>query len=52
MADVIFKFYKVGGFVRDKFLGIKSKDIDYAVVLNNYSGDIDTAYQLLVLYLE
>jgi len=25
------KYYKVGGFVRDQILGVKSKDIDYAV---------------------
>lgn len=25
------KLYKVGGFVRDKLLGVKSKDIDYAI---------------------
>lgn len=30
MKDKEFKLYIVGGFLRDKFLGIKSKDIDYA----------------------
>ena len=28
----VFKFYKVGGYVRDELLGIPSKDIDYVVV--------------------
>ena len=26
------KIYKVGGYVRDKILGVKSKDIDWLVV--------------------
>lgn len=30
------KYYKVGGCVRDEFLGVKSKDIDYAVEANSY----------------
>ena len=25
------KLYKVGGFVRDQLLGVKAKDLDYAV---------------------
>lgn len=27
-----FKFYEVGGKIRDEFLGIKSKDVDYVAV--------------------
>lgn len=30
------KFYKVGGCVRDEILGLKSKDIDYAVEASSY----------------
>lgn len=30
------KYYRVGGSVRDSILGIKSKDIDYAVEANSY----------------
>lgn len=30
------KFYKVGGCVRDKLLGLKSKDIDYAVEADSF----------------
>ena len=32
------RFYKVGGAVRDQFLGIKAKDIDYAVEAPNYEA--------------
>lgn len=32
------KFYKVGGCVRDQFLGLKSKDIDYTVVAPSYDA--------------
>ncbi|XWV25092.1 tRNA nucleotidyltransferase/poly(A) polymerase [Tupanvirus deep ocean] len=45
------KFYKVGGCVRDQILGIKAKDIDYCVVIENFNGDIDDAYNLLCKYL-
>ncbi len=30
----MFKFYEVGGCVRDEILGLKSKDIDYVAVPN------------------
>ena len=52
MNEIIFKFYIVGGFVRDKLLGIKSKDVDYSVVLENFNGDISTAFDLLCKYLD
>ena len=29
-----FKFYEVGGKVRDEFLGLQSKDVDYVAVPN------------------
>lgn len=32
------KFYKVGGYIRDKLLGIKSKDIDFAVEAESYEA--------------
>lgn len=35
------KFYKVGGFVRDMQLGVKSKDIDYAVEAGSYQEMVD-----------
>src|ERR1035437_5631673 len=31
----MFKFYEVGGKVRDEFLGLKSKDVDYVAVPND-----------------
>lgn len=34
----MFKFYEVGGKVRDEILGLKSKDIDYVAV---YEGELD-----------
>lgn len=34
------KMYEVGGCVRDEILGVKSKDIDYSVVLTNDEQDI------------
>lgn len=46
----MFKFYKVGGCVRDQLLGIKPKDIDYVAVLlnhNNCDNDINVVYNLL-----
>lgn len=30
------KYYFVGGYVRDSFLGVKSKDVDFAVEANSY----------------
>ena len=30
------KMYKVGGFVRDQILGVKSKDVDYAVEASSF----------------
>lgn len=32
------KYYKVGGYVRDKMLGQKSKDVDYAVEAPSYAA--------------
>jgi poly(A) polymerase len=32
MSKAIFKYYEVGGAVRDEIIGVKSKDIDYSVV--------------------
>lgn len=46
-----FKFYIVGGFVRDKLLEIKSKDIDYAVVSMIDDTNIDVVYERFCNYL-
>ncbi len=32
------KFYRVGGCVRDLYLGVKSKDIDFTVVAPSYEA--------------
>jgi len=32
------KFYKVGGWVRDKILGVKSKDLDYSVEAESFDA--------------
>lgn len=46
-----FKFYIVGGFVRDKLLGIKSKDMDYTVVSMFVETNIDIVYERFCHYL-
>ena len=38
------KFYIVGGAVRDELLGVKSKDIDYAVVLDNLDQTVQEGF--------
>ncbi len=44
--------YKVGGAVRDKFMELKSKDIDYAVEANSYQDMVDWIRQHGQIYLE
>lgn len=39
----MFRFFEVGGCVRDEFLGIASKDVDFSVVAD--SGEFQTAQQ-------
>lgn len=46
-----FKFYIVGGYVRDKLLGIKSKDMDYVVVTTLIDKNINVIYELFCDYL-
>lgn len=40
------KLYKVGGLVRDQFLGIKSKDVDYSVEAESYQAMINELTKL------
>lgn len=47
-----FKFYTVGGCVRDEILGIKSKDIDYTVVYEDIKANPDNVFVELVEYLK
>ena len=43
----MFKFYEVGGCVRDEILGLKSKDIDYVAVPNeNLLKDVRSAHDM------
>lgn len=43
----MFKFYEVGGCVRDEILGLKSKDIDYVVVPNeDLLKDVSSAHTM------
>lgn len=51
-----FKFYEVGGCVRDELMGIKSKDIDYTVVVTdellNITRDPVVIFNLLEIELD
>ena len=43
----MFKFYEVGGCVRDEILGLKSKDIDYvAVPSDGLLVDVTSAHDM------
>ncbi len=43
----MFKFYEVGGCVRDEILGLKSKDIDYvAVPIDDLLKDVSSAHTM------
>jgi tRNA nucleotidyltransferase/poly(A) polymerase len=43
----MFKFYEVGGCVRDEILGLKSKDIDYvSVPSEDLLKDISSAHTM------
>ena len=50
-----FKFYEVGGCVRDELLGLKSKDIDYVAVPDDGLLEVityaDTMFSILETYL-
>lgn len=51
----LFKFYEVGGKVRDEILGLQSKDVDYTVVpsdslLEQYT-EAEEMFEILVTYL-
>lgn len=46
-----FKFYIVGGFVRDKLLGLNPRDIDYAIVSTSDETNIDIVYERFCQYL-
>jgi tRNA nucleotidyltransferase (CCA-adding enzyme) len=46
------KYYQVGGFVRDRLLGVRSKDLDYAVVAPDYNTMVNWIKRQGKIYLE
>ena len=40
-----YELYEVGGRVRDKFLGIPSKDVDYAVVIETSETNVEKVFE-------
>lgn len=46
------KIYLVGGAVRDKLLGIESKDLDYVMVLDNIEMSAEEGFKIMEKYLE
>ena len=47
-----YKLFEVGGAVRDEFLGLKSKDIDYSVVLEDKNLSMDEAFYGFIKQIE
>lgn len=41
------KIYKVGGCVRDEFLGLNSKDIDFTFVLDDLNMSVDDGFKIM-----
>jgi tRNA nucleotidyltransferase/poly(A) polymerase len=39
-----YQLYEVGGKIRDEILGLKSKDVDYSVVIKDQSMSLDNAF--------
>ena len=47
-----YKLYEVGGKIRDEFLGLKSKDVDYSVVIEDTTLTLELAYSMFVKQIE
>lgn len=50
-----YKIYYVGGYVRDKILGIESKDIDFSFIINKYPDEnlnINDGFELMKKWLQ
>jgi len=45
------QIFKVGGCVRDKLLGIESKDIDFTFVLDNTNRTVDDGFAIMTAWL-
>jgi tRNA nucleotidyltransferase/poly(A) polymerase len=41
------QIFKVGGCIRDKFLGVDSKDIDFTFVLDDLSGTVEQGFKVM-----
>ena len=46
------KIFEVGGCVRDEILGVKSKDIDFTVVLDDTDQTVDEGWDQMVSFLK
>lgn len=46
------QIYKVGGCVRDKLLGLDSKDIDFTFVLDDLNQTVQDGFKIMTKYLE
>lgn len=46
------KIFFVGGCVRDKFLGVNSKDIDFTFVLDNLDRTVEEGFDIMTKWLE
>ena len=46
------KIFKVGGCIRDSFLGIDSKDIDFTFVLDSTDRSVEEGFQIMTQYME
>ena len=46
------QIYKVGGYVRDRLLGLESKDIDFVFVLDNLEQTVEEGFQQMTNYLK
>lgn len=46
------KLYTVGGYVRDKFLGIDSKDIDFTFVLDDLNKSVEDGFEEMTKWMK
>jgi tRNA nucleotidyltransferase/poly(A) polymerase len=46
------KIFKVGGCVRDRLLGVDSKDIDFTFVLDNIDRTVDEGFDIMTQWLQ
>jgi tRNA nucleotidyltransferase/poly(A) polymerase len=46
------QIFKVGGCVRDRLLGVDSKDIDFTFVLDNFDRTVDEGFDIMTQWLQ